>query len=209
MGDMGKVLILIPAAGAAARMRGIDKLALRVGGQPMLTHAAAIAAQTGHDVLVTLRAGDSPRRALLAGQRASTAELADAAEGMSASLREGARQAQARGAAALMVVPADLPWLTPADLSAVLAAWAEMPDHALRGTAEDGTPGHPVVLPARVFTQLLALRGDIGARAVLAQSGVRHLPLPGRHAVADIDTPEDYAALPQNPASPPSEPGQS
>ncbi|MBW6507340.1 MAG: NTP transferase domain-containing protein [Rhodobacteraceae bacterium] len=199
---MGNVLILIPAAGAAARMRGPDKLALCVGGQPMLTHAAAIATQTGRAVLVTLRAGDSARRALLAGQSVSIAELADAGEGMSASLREGARQATAHGAAALMVVPADLPWLTLADLQAALAAWAERPGEALRGTAQNGTPGHPVMLPAGVFAQLLALSGDIGARSVLARVGARLLPLPGRHAVADIDTPEDYAAALQGPVAP-------
>jgi CTP:molybdopterin cytidylyltransferase MocA len=41
----------------------------------------------------------------------------------------------------------------------------------------------------------MALHGDEGARSVLAAqaSRVRLCPLPLRHAVTDLDTPEDWA----------------
>lgn len=59
-----------------------------------------------------------------------------------------------------------------------------------------GTPGHPVVLPRRLFPSLLELRGDQGARALLAQEeeSLRLIPLPGANATTDLDTAEDWAA---------------
>jgi CTP:molybdopterin cytidylyltransferase MocA len=38
------------------------------------------------------------------------------------------------------------------------------------------------------------LNGDRGARIVLEGETVRVLPLPGRRAVTDLDTPEDWEA---------------
>jgi CTP:molybdopterin cytidylyltransferase MocA len=37
------------------------------------------------------------------------------------------------------------------------------------------------------------LSGDEGARAILRRHPPRLLALPGRHAVTDLDTPEDWA----------------
>ena len=84
------------------------------------------------------------------------------------------------------------------------ALQATLPDtlHAMpqatlqRGTAEDGTPGHPVLFPRDCFPALLALSGDMGAKAVLAANipRVRDVPLPGRRALTDLDTPEAWQA---------------
>ena len=65
----------------------------------------------------------------------------------------------------------------------------------LRATAEDGRPGHPVILPARLYPLLAGLAGDTGARTVLAAHAaevVAH-PLPGTRALVDLDTPEAWA----------------
>lgn len=192
---MAPVLIVVPAAGASSRMRGTDKLLRPVlDGVSLLRHVVAMAEATGLPVLVTLRSGDGARRAVLDGRGAAILDIADASEGLAASLRAGARQALAQGAGGLMVLPADLPGLETADLMAVLAAWSQAPTEPLRATAQDGRPGHPVILPAQLLPQVLALQGDVGARPILAQSPARLLALPGQRAVADLDTAEDWAA---------------
>ena len=61
------------------------------------------------------------------------------------------------------------------------------------GAGESGAPGHPVILARALWPELRELRGDDGARVVLAKrpeavSEVRILATPP----ADIDTPEDY-----------------
>jgi CTP:molybdopterin cytidylyltransferase MocA len=192
---MAPILILVAAAGAASRMRGADKLLHPVQADvPLLAHVVAMAARTGQPVLVTLRTGDVARRAALDGQRAEILELADASEGLAASLRAGARAALEQRAAGLLVLPADLPDLLTSDLRAALKAWSKAPTEPLRATAADGTPGHPVILPARLLPQVMGLQGDVGARAILARNPARLLVLKGRRAVNDIDTAEDWMA---------------
>ncbi|MDR5651274.1 nucleotidyltransferase family protein [Ruixingdingia sedimenti] len=186
--------VLIPAAGASARMRGGDKLMEVVEGAPLIARMARRALAAGLPVLVTLPPGRPARAAALAGIAVETLVVADAAEGLSASIRAGIA-ALAPRAAAVMVLLADLPDITTEDLAQMAAAHAAAPDAILRGAAADGTPGHPVIFPARLFPALRALTGDAGARDLLRALGpeVRPVPLPGRHAVTDLDTPEDWA----------------
>ena len=188
-------VILIPAAGASARMRGRDKLLEPVEGAPLLARQARMAADTGHPVLVTLPSDAEARAAALRGvDGICIEEVAEAAEGIAASLRAGASWARARRAGALMVVLADLPELRTGDLNAVIRAHAAAPERVVRATDAQGTPGHPVILPARLFAALEGVTGDAGAGALLRGEEVTALPLPGRRATTDLDTPEAWAA---------------
>ncbi|WP_101066669.1 nucleotidyltransferase family protein [Roseovarius salinarum] len=194
---MRDILILIPAAGAATRMRGRDKLLEPVAGAPLLARQAKIALATGARVLVTLPPDAPARRATLdriADARLCPETVADPAEGIAASLRAGARRAQDTRAAGLMVLLADLPELEPSDLEAVFAGFADAPDRPARAVDDSGTPGHPVVFPPRLYRDLLDLAGDTGARAILKDSQVTRVQLAGARATTDLDTPEAWAA---------------
>ena len=184
---MTDLSILIPAAGASSRMRGGDKLLEPVAGQPLLRRQAEIALVTGHPVLITLRPGDTARRAALDQLDVTLLEVPDAATGMSASLRAAAH----RVTTALMILPGDMPGLTTADLTRLIAAFRQTPDTCHRG-ASNGKPGHPVILPARLLPALTQLVGDDGARSLVAAEGATLVDLPGNHALTDLDTPEDW-----------------
>jgi molybdenum cofactor cytidylyltransferase len=189
------VAILIPAAGSSSRMRGRDKLLEPVAGEPLIARAARAALATGARVLVALPSGSlgEARREALAGLGVEALSVSDAAEGMAASLRAGS--AAAGAARALMILLPDLPELDSADLSAMLAAMPDDPAApVLRATDQDGTHGHPVILPARLIPALAGLRGDVGARGVLVGEDVRTFQLPGKRATTDLDTPEAWAA---------------
>ncbi|MCL4187246.1 MAG: nucleotidyltransferase family protein [Rhodobacteraceae bacterium] len=186
--------ILILAAGAAARMRGTDKLLLAVDGVPLIVRQARAALATGCPVVVTLPPAAAARRAALAGLPVQTVEVAEAAEGMGASLRAGVSALPA-GTTAVLVLLADLPEIEAGDLARLLSAHAAWPGAILRGTAEDGRPGHPVLFPAAFLPALRLVAGDAGARELLAAHAgqVRPVPLPGARAVTDLDTPEAWA----------------
>ena len=83
-------LLLIPAAGAARRMRGADKLLETIGGTPLLRRQTMAAMTTGCPVVVTLPEGASDRRDVLRGLAIRIETVPEAAEGMAASLRHGA-----------------------------------------------------------------------------------------------------------------------
>jgi CTP:molybdopterin cytidylyltransferase MocA len=192
---MEEVLILIPAAGASSRMRGRDKLMEDVGGETALHRAARIARASGARVFVTLPESGPhsvPRRAELSGLEVRALPIRDAHEGMAASLRAGV--AAAGSAAGLMLLLPDMPEITEGDLSRMLSAFATQPGKVHRAAAEDGTAGHPVIFPRRLFVELSVITGDVGGRRVMAGEEVVLHPLPGQRALLDLDTPEDWAA---------------
>lgn len=189
---MHNIGILIPAAGTSSRMRGRDKLLEDVDGVPLLARQARVALCLGCPVLVSLRPGD-PRGTVLPDDT-EQAEVPDAVEGLSASLRTGAAWAQDQGFDALLVLLADLPDLTASDLQTVLGDFTGSPTRIIRATDDSGKPGHPVIFPAAVFDRMQELTGDDGAKPLLAQQPPRLCRLPGLRATTDLDTPEAWAA---------------
>ncbi|GGL65613.1 nucleotidyltransferase family protein [Wenxinia marina] len=188
--------ILILAAGLSSRMRGRDKLAETVDGVPLLTRIAGAAVASGEPVHVALPALDHPRARLLDGLDVVRLVLPGSADGMGGTLRDGVKALPE--AARLLVLLADLPLIGPDEIAAVLAAPSAAP-HALiwRGAAADGTPGHPILFDGSLRPGFARLGGDDGAKAVVAAHRDRtHLvPLPGRAATLDLDTPEAWAAF--------------
>lgn len=184
-------LILILAAGASTRMRGGDKLLEPVAGRPQLARIARAALATGAPVRVALPPDRPTRNAALAGLAVQPILVTDAAEGMAASIRVGLAGWQD----GVMILPADMPELTASMLSRMIAAHQAEPGAILRGASGD-EPGHPVIFPADLLPALRQLHGDAGARSVIAreQPRLRLIALPGRAALTDLDTPEDWAA---------------
>jgi CTP:molybdopterin cytidylyltransferase MocA len=185
--------ILLLAAGSSTRMRGADKLLEQVDGIPLIRRQALASCATGAPVFVTLPIDRPERTAALEGLEVTRVPVRDAASGLSASLRAGV---EAAGPRPLLVLLADLPDITTDDLAVLLARHTEVPDLILRATARDGTPGHPVLFPVWALPELARLAGDSGARELLKREAGRteFVTLPARHAVTDLDTPEDWAA---------------
>ncbi|ROU03994.1 nucleotidyltransferase family protein [Histidinibacterium lentulum] len=194
-------LILIPAAGASSRMRGADKLTRPVEGVPLLGRQVAQALGTGWPVLVTLPPDRPARTALVlrlmatAGGRLRSETLADANEGLSRSLRAGALAALEADRDLLVMLP-DMPGIETADLQRLVAA--RTPGILIcRATAEDGTPGHPVLFAHDLLPEFAHLYGDHGAAAVVRahREELTEVPLEGRRACEDLDSPEDWEAF--------------
>ncbi|HBJ87011.1 MAG TPA: CTP--molybdopterin cytidylyltransferase, partial [Verrucomicrobiales bacterium] len=185
---MAGLVILLCAAGSSRRMRGGDKLLEVVAGAPLLRRQALAAAAQGVRVLVTLGPDQDLRAAALEGVAVELLPVPEAAEGMAASLRAGAAVARGGAAegAALLVMLADMPEIGAEDLASVIAAHLAAPEAVVRAAGEDGTPGHPVVFPARMLAELADLRGDQGARHLLRGEAAVLVPLPGRRALVDL-----------------------
>lgn len=117
------------------------------------------------------------------------------ASGMAGSLRR-AIHALPPVAMAVLVMPCDLPQVTAADIARLAAAWRRQPSQPA-AACFDGRRGAPAILPRRWWTALHRLRGDEGARAILAAvHGVAGVDMPA--AALDVDTPGDLQRLAGN-----------
>ncbi|MCG7519537.1 NTP transferase domain-containing protein [Ruegeria sp. Ofav3-42] len=191
---MIEIPIILLAAGQSRRMAGADKLLQSIEGKSLLRRSALTALKTG-PVIVALPPAPHPRYEALAGLDLTKVGIPNADEGMNASLR-GALAHTPPEADAVMVLLADLPDITVDDLKSVIASVHEQPDHLIwRGATSAGKPGHPVIFDRQLFDELSRLTGDDGAQSVVRahKDKVCLVPLPGRNALLDLDTPEDWA----------------
>ncbi|MEL7097744.1 MAG: NTP transferase domain-containing protein [Pseudomonadota bacterium] len=189
---MADVPILILAAGRSRRMRGRDKLLEDVDGVPLLRRQALLALEVSNDVRIALPPAPHARDAVISDLALRVVRVADAAEGMGASLRTLFGTLEDAPRALLLL--ADLPALDASDLAAVLAAPEIAPDAKIwRGATQDGKGGHPMLVDQAVYADFLALRGDDGGRSIVQAHGAHLVALPGTRARLDLDTPEDWS----------------
>jgi len=192
---MNTLALLLLAAGTSSRMGGGDKLLELIDGKPLLSVMVARALNSGLPVYVTLPDPDCARAQLVANTAAQPVFVVDAAHGMATSLRAGIA-ALPETCTGAMIVPADMPDLQTTDfkhLSEVFTKDKSAP--ILRATSQDGTMGHPVILPRRFFEAVKSLTGDRGASPLLRANAdqIRTVPLAQNRALTDLDTPQDWA----------------
>ncbi len=192
------VAVLVLAAGLSRRMGDSNKLLLRLpSGKSILrtTLETAVTAATGPVLLV---AGHD---AAAVAQEAveldvQTIFTPDYTQGLSASLRAGLAAVPADCAGALICL-GDMPFIPPALLRDLCLAFAPAADQDIVQPTYRGQPGNPVLWGRRYFAKIMELSGDIGARHLLlanTQSLLR-LEVNTPAVLADIDTPEQFAAL--------------
>lgn len=115
------------------------------------------------------------------------------ASGMASSLRCGLAASQ--NADAVAVCLADMPWLATADIDRLVTTYmnSRLEQRAIVCPVFRGRRGHPVVFGSAHFSELAALNGDCGARAVLQKHSrdVQLVEASSAGILLDVDVPED------------------
>ncbi|MEO6278102.1 nucleotidyltransferase family protein [Roseateles sp.] len=91
-----------------------------------------------------------------------------------------------------LILPADMPLVQPATILAVAAGLERYP---VCYAQYRGIQGHPVGFGMELYTELMSLQGDEGARRIVARYAAQPITVddPGVHI--DVDTAEDLARL--------------
>jgi molybdenum cofactor cytidylyltransferase len=91
-----------------------------------------------------------------------------------------------------LVLPGDMPRVLPASLQRVAQA---LQTHAVAYAQYHGRRGHPVGFAAELYSELVALTGDEGARRLVARYPAEAVEIDDAGVLIDIDTVQDLAAL--------------
>jgi molybdenum cofactor cytidylyltransferase len=96
------------------------------------------------------------------------------------------------GAGGWLVMPADMPLVRPATMSAVAAG---LGPHPVAYAQYQGRRGHPVAFGSELFSELVRLSGEEGARRILARFPGQAVEVDDPGVLLDMDTEADLASL--------------
>lgn len=188
--------VIVLAAGRGSRFVAPDhKLLQPFGTSTVLGTALRIAIESGLQVRVVTTAVVTPEARRHLAQR-DIVELPAASGqagerlGMGYSIASGV--AASADAGGWLLLPADMPTVRP---SSLLAVAARLPQHVVVYAQHRGRRGHPVGFSAELYSELVQLSGDEGARRLVARYPSHGIELDDPGVLADIDTQEDLMAL--------------
>ncbi|WP_306119047.1 MULTISPECIES: NTP transferase domain-containing protein [unclassified Roseitalea] len=176
---------LVLAAGRSTRFGGANKLLAPLDGPPVAAHVARAmgGVRLAHRAVVTAE----PAVAALFGGFEVLSPRGGPRD-QASSLALGVDRARALGADRLLIALADMPLVTTDLLTAVLdRCTTDRPSAASDGRRR--CP--PACFPQPVFPALAALRGDHGARALLAALPAEAVIAAPPQILVDIDTRQD------------------
>ncbi|MGA3070701.1 MAG: nucleotidyltransferase family protein [Terracidiphilus sp.] len=194
------VAAIVLAAGASRRL-GQPKQLLMLGGEILVARAIRLAAEAGAiPVIAVLGAHHERISAAIDSKKMSNAIPVfngDWQQGIATSIHAGVRALEnlAPQASGALILGCDQPRLTAGHLRALLEAFAAQCSSAIVASAYAGVAGTPAVFPRAVFAELLALRGDQGARALLMKPPCPSTSLPFPGGEIDIDLPADLTEI--------------
>jgi molybdenum cofactor cytidylyltransferase len=188
--------VVILAGGQSKRL-GSPKQLLQVEGTTLLERTIAVAQELGDGPVVVVLGAHA--ELILPEVRQAGIEVIlnpDWQEGMAASLRAGIRHVEARHPQidGILFLVCDQPFLQ-ADLLKELINLQARADLPLAACRYGDRLGTPALFHQSVFSLLLDLKGDTGARKLLEGMAEQVAILDFEKGVYDIDTREDYERL--------------
>lgn len=186
--------IVVPAAGMGRRFGGpVHKLEQPFGDSTVLgcTLRHAVESQLPVVVVTTAARVDLVARQL-ARRDIVVLDDAEADKGMGHTIATGI--AERSGAPGWLVLPGDMPLVRPGTLLAVAGA---LEQHPVAYAQHRGRRGHPVGFAAELYSELILLHGDEGARRLLARYPAHGVDVDDPGVLLDVDTTSDLEALRQ------------
>ena len=185
--------VIVLAAGSGSRFAADShKLAAPFsGGRSVLeaTLGQAIASHLHVVVVTTERFADLARESVAARDVVVMPEAGlDGPVGVGMGHSISAGVAVRPHAAGWLVLPGDMPLVQPSTLVAVARL---LDDHAVVYAQHRGKRGHPVGFAPELYSELLALGGDEGARRLVARYPAFGVELDDPGILIDIDTTDD------------------
>ncbi len=196
---MSRVSAVLLAAGASRRFGHEEKLLAAIGGEPLAARVTRVLREAGiGEIVAVVREDCGPVAAALSGRVTRVVCAPGAVYGMGSSIAAGIAAlgpaAQGNECAGALVVPGDMPGLTPALVRRLTEAFERNAAARIVYAALDGAQRNPVLWPRRLFPELAALAGETGGKAILARHPGDAVAVAATASeVADIDTPDDLA----------------
>ncbi|MCZ8235818.1 MAG: nucleotidyltransferase family protein [Inhella sp.] len=184
-------VVLVLAGGRGTRYGGPGhKLEQPLGGSTVLGCTLSNALASQMRVLVVC----APDLAALAQRSVAARDTivlpAQGPQGMGRSIAAGV--SATASAPGWLILPGDMPLVQPSSLRAVASRLSQDP---VVYAQHRGQRGHPVGFSSELYSELIALQGDEGARRLLMRYAAEPVEVDDPGVLVDIDTPADLARV--------------
>ena len=185
------ITAILLAAGSSSRM-GRAKLELDLAGRTVFERSLSALLDSPVDRILVVQPAAGISGVPLT-DRVQVVTNLHAEDGLASSIQAG-MAALPGGTRALLVALADKPLLQAETVTMLIDRFHQEGLPIVYPTYR-GTQGHPVLLSSELFSELVRLQGDSGAKALLSKFAERTLEVEtdDEGVLLDIDTPEDYA----------------
>ncbi len=192
---MAKISILILAAGASSRMKGMAKQLLPWKDTTLLGHAMEQAKKVSDSVTVVYGAHEELIQNVIPGAVESI-HNSDWELGMGSSISKGIQHILKENPSAdgILIMLVDQPLLDAAYLNQLKSRFKKDPSK-ITATAYGEKTGVPAIFPKHLFLELTQLHGDVGARQIIKAHKKQISVLQPEGKEIDIDTQETYNQL--------------
>jgi molybdenum cofactor cytidylyltransferase len=195
--------VIVLAAGKGSRFAaGSHKLAAPFGGSAVLatTLRHAIESQLHVVVVTTAPFADLARSSIAARDVVVLPEVGSGTAGLGMGHSIAAGVSLRPQAGGWLILPGDMPRVQPSTLQAVARG---LDHHSVAYAQHGGRRGHPVGFAAELYSELVRLSGDEGARRLIARYPALAIELDDPGILIDIDTAADLesarrGALPED-----------
>ena len=188
-----EVGIILLAAGSSSRM-GQSKQLLKIKEVAMLVYSITIALESGmHPVVVVLGANEEEHRKAIVNLDIDIISNPAWNRGMGSSLKVGLNylSKHASQPEAVIVMVCDQPLLTGDHLKKIKEKYLES-NKSIVASHYSGTVGVPVLFHKILFSEIMALPDDHGAKMIIQQHPNDTFAIDFPEGSIDLDTPNDY-----------------
>jgi len=193
-----QVSAIVLAAGTSTRM-GRAKQLLPLGGTTVLAQTLdkVRSARVAEIILVLGGSAEAIRQqlppSLLDGLKVVVNQAYG--KGMASSLHEGLAALDQRSDAALIIL-GDQPFIRPQTLGQIVDGYRRSRAKIVIPSYQ-GNRGNPVLLDRSVFSEVMALEGDVGCRAIFGShlEAILKVEVEDKGVLLDIDDQDDYERL--------------
>lgn len=191
------IAAVVLAAGSSRRFGADNKLLVDIDGRPLVERVILAIEQAGVGDLVVVTGHEADRitkAVVRAGRR--IVHNGGHGDGIGSSIAIGAAAVDP-DADGILIAQGDMPELDSDIVVKLIDAFgAAGADRIVCPAVEGGRQGNPVIWPRRLRAALMRLHGDRGGKRLIEAEGDRvvRVPVAGRGAEVDIDTPGELAA---------------
>lgn len=189
--------LIVLAAGKSTRMRGRNKLLVKVESRPIIRRVVEAGLKSKVDEVIVVLGWEADKiQKALDDLPCRFVVNKDYEKGQSSSVKAGLKEV-GETTQAILILPGDVAMIDASSINLVIDEYARR-KHPIIVAAHKSRPGHPILLDRQLFKEIEQIdEQSFGLKAVVKkhEGAMRFVEAGSSNVLRDVDRPEDLKSL--------------